>query len=57
MRLTAKSEYGLLAMIDLASRPLGSPVSAREISESQAIPSKFLEQLLSTLRKAGLVSA
>jgi len=57
MRLTAKSEYGLLAMIDLASSAAGSPVSAREISERQAIPGKFLEQLLATLRKAGLVSA
>ena len=57
MRLTAKSEYGLLAMIDLASAVGGVPLSAREISESQVIPGKFLEQLLATLRKAGLISA
>lgn len=57
MRLTAKSEYGLLAMIDLASRAEVGPVSAREISERQAIPAKFLEQLMATLRKGGLVSA
>lgn len=57
MRLTAKSEYGLLAMIDLACRCGDGPVSAREISERQAIPGKFLEQLFVSLRKAGLVTA
>ena len=57
MRLTAKSEYGLLAMMDLASTDTDDPVSAREISERQAIPVKFLEQLLVHLRKAGLISA
>lgn len=57
MRLTAKSEYGLLAMIRLASSDDGSPVSAREISGDQDIPAKFLEQLFVLLRKAGLVRA
>ncbi len=56
MRLTAKSEYGLLAMIEIASAG-GNPVSARSISETQKIPMKFLEQLLVALRRAGLVSA
>lgn len=57
MRLTAKSEYGLLAMIYLASSAEEGPVSAREISEQQEIPAKFLEQLFVGLRKAGLVNA
>ncbi|MRR11608.1 Rrf2 family transcriptional regulator [bacterium] len=57
MRLTAKSEYGLLAMIRLASPGDGTPVSAREISQDQEIPAKFLEQLFVGLRKAGLVTA
>lgn len=57
MRLSAKSEYGLLAMMDLASRADRGPVSAREISERQSIPGKFLEQLFVHLRQAGLVSA
>ncbi len=57
MRLTAKSEYGLLAMIYLASSSEDGPVSAREISEQQEIPAKFLEQLFVGLRQAGLVSA
>jgi Rrf2 family protein len=57
MRLTAKSEYGLLAMIDIAGLCQDGPVSARGISERQVIPAKFLEQLLVSLRRAGLVSA
>lgn len=57
MRLTAKSEYGLLAMIDIAGSYQSGPASARGISERQAIPVKFLEQLLVSLRKAGLVSS
>lgn len=57
MRLTAKSEYGLLAMIDLACRAGDGPVSTREISDRQEIPAKYLEQLFVGLRKAGLVAA
>lgn len=57
MRLTARSEYGLLAMIDLAAHAAQGPASARELSERQVIPAKFLEQLLSSLRRADLVTA
>jgi Rrf2 family cysteine metabolism transcriptional repressor len=57
VRLTAKSEYGLLAMIDLACRYGGGPISSREISERQGIPARFLEQLLVSLRRADVVHA
>ncbi len=57
MRLTAKSEYGLLALIDLACEGEDGPVSAREIAERQSIPTKFLEQLFVALRRAGIVNA
>jgi Rrf2 family protein len=57
VRLTARSEYGLLALIDLAREGVDRPVSAREIAERQGIPTKFLEQLFVALRKAGLVTA
>lgn len=57
MRLTAKSEYGLLAMIELACRYGEGPSSAREIAERRAIPARFLEQLFVALRRAGLVGA
>lgn len=57
MRLTAKSEYGLLAMIELACRYGEGPASAREIAERRKIPARFLEQLFVALRRADLVSA
>ena len=57
MRLTAKSEYGVLAAIDLACHYGSGPVSARQIAERRGIPPRFLEQLLVALRRADLVSA
>lgn len=57
MRLTAKSEYGLLAMIDLASQTDGTPVSARTLAERRDIPQPYLEQLFAALRREGLVTA
>lgn len=57
MRMTVKSEYGVLALIDLACHYGEGPVSAREVASRQHIPGKFLEQLFVSLRKAGLVSA
>lgn len=57
MRLTAKSEYGVLATIDLAVNFGEGPVSAREISERRGIPPRFLEQLFVALRRAGIVTA
>jgi Rrf2 family cysteine metabolism transcriptional repressor len=57
MRLTAKSEYGVLAAIDLACHYGSGPVSAREIAERRGIPARFLEQIFVALRRAELVSA
>ncbi|MCL2503135.1 MAG: Rrf2 family transcriptional regulator [Coriobacteriia bacterium] len=57
MRLTAKSEYGLLAMIELACCYGQGPVSARAIAERRLIPARFLEQLFAALRRADLVRA
>jgi Rrf2 family cysteine metabolism transcriptional repressor len=49
MRLTAKSEYGLLAMIELACRYGEGPSSAREVAERRSIPARFLEQLFAQI--------
>lgn len=57
MRLTAKSEYGVLATIDLACHYGAGPVSAREIAERRGIPPRFLEQLFVLLRRAEIVTA
>jgi Rrf2 family protein len=57
MRLSARSEYGLLALIDLAAADGGSPVSARDLAGARGIPPAYLEQLLADLRRAGLARA
>lgn len=55
MNFTAKEDYGLRAILDLALRTGGPPVQAREIAARQRIPEQFLEQLLSALRRAEVV--
>lgn len=55
MRLSARSEYGLLALIDLAVAEDGRPLATRELAENRGIPAAFLEQLLADLRRADLV--
>jgi Rrf2 family protein len=59
MRLSKRGEYGLRAMITLA-QPAGddnSPamLQIKEISQREQIPIKFLEQILLTLKNAGLL--
>ena len=44
-------------MVELAAAPAGQPVKGDEIAARQAIPYRFLEQLLADLRRAALVSS
>jgi Rrf2 family protein len=55
MRVSAKSDYALRALIELASRKDGAPVSAEELGRLQEIPHGFLQAILADLRRAGLV--
>lgn len=55
MKLSMRSDYGARAIIDLARHFGEGPVQSAEIAERQAIPEAYLEQLLTTLRKAGLI--
>jgi Rrf2 family protein len=56
MKISKRGEYGLRAMIDLATWDHQSPVvQIKEIAERQQIPSKFLEQILLNLKNAGLL--
>jgi len=61
MRLSKRGEYGLRAMIDLAETLNGSDgpevVQIKEIAERQQIPAKFLEQILLSLKNAGLLNS
>ncbi len=56
MKLTKRGEYGLKALIDLAAQ--ADPQAAtqiKEIAQRQQIPVKFLEQILLTLKNAGVL--
>lgn len=56
MRLSKRGEYGLRAMIDLATWTKGNGVvQIKDIAEREKIPAKFLEQILLTLKNAGLL--
>jgi Rrf2 family transcriptional regulator, cysteine metabolism repressor len=56
--LSSKSEYALLALLELSPHyNLGEPLQIRQIASQQNIPDRYLEQLLATLRRAGLVKS
>ena len=55
MRVSAKSDYALRALIEIASREDGGPVSAEELGRLQDIPHGFLQAILADLRRAGVV--
>lgn len=61
MRLSKRGEYGLRAMISLAKKTQSGDDSPRmqikEISEREKIPAKFLEQILLSLKNAGLLQS
>jgi Rrf2 family protein len=54
MRLSARADYALRAAIELAAAENGH-VTAEQMARAQQIPGKFLEAILTQLRRAGLV--
>jgi Rrf2 family protein len=56
VRITAKVDYAVRAAIELAAAPPG-PVKGDALAARQAIPVKFLENILADLRRAGLVAS
>jgi Rrf2 family protein len=58
MRLSKRGEYGLRAMIDLADWTSDTGVAQiKDIAAREKIPVKFLEQILLTLKNAGLLQS
>ena len=55
MRVSAKSDYALRALIEMAGRADGRAVSAEELGRLQDIPHGFLQAILADLRRAGVV--
>ncbi|MBW4561300.1 MAG: Rrf2 family transcriptional regulator [Mojavia pulchra JT2-VF2] len=58
MELSNKSEYALLALLELATcYPSGESLQIRQMAVLQDIPNRYLEQLLATLRRQGLIKS
>ena len=55
MRVSAKSDYALRALIEIATRGEGARVSAEELGKVQGIPRGFLQAILADLRRASIV--
>ena len=58
MKISAKTEYACIAMLELAaSYGSGDPVRIRSIADEHGIPSRFLVQILLQLKGAGFVTS
>jgi Rrf2 family iron-sulfur cluster assembly transcriptional regulator len=57
MRFSLQVQYAICGSFDLAYNGGGAPVQIRVISERQAIPARYLEQIFQRLRRAGLVES
>ena len=55
MRMSAKAEYAVRAMVQLAAAEDGVRVKTEDLANAQAIPQKFLVEILSSLRTGRLV--
>ena len=56
MRVSAKTDYAVRALLELAVGGEG-PIKAERLAQAQEIPLKFLENILTDLRHAGIVRA
>lgn len=57
MKVSLKATYGIMAALDLALQNGSAPVRAKAIARRQAIPARFLEQVLHTMKRAGLLES
>jgi Rrf2 family protein len=56
MRITAKADYAVRAAAELAAaEPGGALMKGEQLARSQSIPQNFLENILTELRRAGIV--
>ncbi len=57
VRVSAKADYAVRAAVELATAGEGKLVKGEQVAEAQAIPIKFLENILVDLRQAGIVNS
>jgi Rrf2 family protein len=55
MHVTAKADYAVRAVVELADSSQDSPRKVDEVAKAQAIPVSFLENILTQLRSSGVV--
>lgn len=55
--ISQRAKYAMRALVALCRAQPGAPMMISDISQSQAIPKKFLEQILLELKRHGLVSS
>ena len=55
MKVSTKGDYGVRALVELAHRYGQGPIQSAEIASRQEIPEPYLDQLLTTLRRAGFI--
>ena len=57
MKISTKGRYALLLSLDLARHDSDAPVMIKDIASRQDISDKYLEQIISSLNKAGYVKS
>ena len=57
MKISTKGRYALRLMLDIALNDAKTPVRIKDIAERQQISDKYLEQIVSSLNKAGFVKS
>lgn len=57
MKVSHRATYGIIAAVDLALHHAEHPVCAKSIAKRHSIPSRFLEQVLHAMKKAGVVTS
>jgi Rrf2 family protein len=57
MRISAKGEYAIKAVLDLALHHGRGLIPIQEIAARQSIPQRYLEQVLLALKRAGLLTS
>lgn len=57
MKISTKGRYALRLILDIALNDAKTPVRIKDIAERQQISDKYLEQIVSSLNKAGFVKS
>ena len=57
MNISKKAEYAIKAVINIARHTNNRPLQISEISKTESIPTKFLEQILLNLKNNGILTS